>query len=148
MALKKSVQDLCGRAKKYEANEKIALAVTALVALGESATHSNTEFKKLKALVETAEAEQENGAGEAGDATQDDQKQENSVDKNAGGDENSTEYETPKVERPKEDKKPKKKLSMAGIKMIGSKFYSKKDNYKTGFNTANECAEKHNKEDR
>lgn len=45
----------------------------------------------------------------------------------------------------KVEEKPKKKLSMANIKMIGSKFYSKKDRYRTGFATATECAEKFNK---
>lgn len=45
-----------------------------------------------------------------------------------------------------QDKKPAKKnaLKYAGVKMIGGKWYCKKDNYKQGFATADECAEHYN----
>lgn len=39
-----------------------------------------------------------------------------------------------------------KKLDYRGIKMIGSLFYSSKDNYSTGFATADECAKHYNGE--
>jgi len=38
------------------------------------------------------------------------------------------------------------KLNFAGIKQIGSFWYSKKDNYRKHFNSANECAKHFNGE--
>ena len=52
-----------------------------------------------------------------------------------------------KEEKPEETEKTKeaKKLNMFGIRQIGNLWYSKKNKYRTGFNTAKECAEHFNK---
>ena len=46
---------------------------------------------------------------------------------------------------PKAKAKPKaKQLCYAGIKQVGSKWYSEKDKYLKGFDTADECAKNFN----
>jgi hypothetical protein len=171
MANKKSaVEKLIEKAEGYKANEKIALALTALIALGENATHSNVEYKKLKALVETAEAHEatEDGAGdesntedegaensaldEKGDAIEDQENTKN-VEDGAGAVKSETpkevdqdETEDLKNEDVEEDQTPevKKAYNYDGVKMIGNKWYCAKDKYKKGFATANQCADHYN----
>lgn len=104
-------------------NDELKTAIDALDAL-EDATHSNGEYKTLKEIVEKIESETQ-GAGDIGDADADAKAQ----------------LEAQKQEAPKK----KNAMRYAGVKMIGGKWYCKKDNYKTGFATADECADHHNK---
>ena len=136
MAKSKAVQALLATAVALAGtieNEALNKAIGELEAL-EDATHSNTEYKNLKDLVDELEndAGGDNPKGDENtpnDETQkENQEQKTQVD-DAGGDE------------PKE--KPKR-LNYAGIRMIGNKWYSIKDKYKKSFATADECAKHFN----
>ena len=109
-------------------NEILKTSIAQLEAL-EDATHSTTEYKNLKAIVDeiennTGDDKSNQGENQDGFDTKDDE--DNTGDENNTGDEIV-------IEKPK-------KLSYAGIKMIGNKWYSIKDNYKKSFATADECA--------
>jgi hypothetical protein len=136
MAKSKAVQTLLATAIALAGtieNEDLNKAIGKLEAL-EDATHSNTEYKNLKDLVD----ELENDAG--GD--------------NPKGEESTQTDETPKDNKEKktqvddaggnEPKEKPKRLNYAGIRMIGNKWYSIKDKYKKSFATADECAKHFN----
>lgn len=115
-------------------NEILKTSIAQLEAL-EDATHSTTEYKNLKAIVDeiennTGDDKSNQGENQDGLDTKDDEQKKDDEDNT--GDENNTGDEIV-IEKPK-------KLSYAGIKMIGNKWYSIKDNYKKSFATADECA--------
>ena len=136
MAKSKAVQTLLETAVALAGtieNEALNKAIGELEAL-EDATHSNTEYKNLKDIMD----ELENNAG--GD--------------NPKGDENTPKDETPKSDEQEktqvdnaggdEPKQKPKRLNYTGIRMIGNKWYSIKDKYKKSFATADECAKHFN----
>jgi len=85
----------------------------------EDANGNTQEHKDLKDLLEAIEAQaDESGANGANGA-------------NGGADEDAK-------------KEKSKKYNYDGVRMVGSKWYCKKDNYKKGFGTADECAEHFN----
>lgn len=109
-------------------NEILKTSIAELEAL-EDATHSTTEYKNLKAIVDEIEnnaGDDKSNQGENQDGLDSKDGEDNTGDENNTGDEII-------VEKPK-------KLNYAGIKMIGNKWYSIKDSYKKSFATADECA--------
>lgn len=110
-------------------DERLIDGIAKLEAL-EDATHSTTEYKNLKLIVD----ELENNAGDDKSNKNDDLPQkndgENTGDENNAGDD--------KIDAIVEEKP--KKINYTGIKMIGNKWYSIKDKYKQSFATADECA--------
>jgi len=116
-------------------DERLIDVIAKLEAL-EDATHSTTEYKNLKLIVD----ELENNAGDDKSNNNDDKKQiddlpqkndgENTGDENNAGDDK---FDAIVEEKPK-------KINYTGIKMIGNKWYSIKDKYKQSFATADECA--------
>lgn len=124
-------------AEKLEAQEieakKLGDAIDALDAL-EDATHSTTEYKNLKVIVDEYENNTEKDEVNQKDVNNTEKNDDNSdVEKKQDDVKNNT-------EKDENVEKPTKKLSYAGIKMIGNKWYSIKDNYKKSFATADECA--------
>ena len=114
MAKSRAVKDLLVTAIALAStidNVELKAGVEALEAV-EDANGNTQEYKDLKELVGTLEADAENGAEAVEDA-------------NGAKDE-------------------PKKLDYAGVRMIGSKWHCAKDNYKKGFDTADECAEHFN----
>lgn len=113
-------------------NEVLKTSIAELEAL-EDATHSTTEYKNLKAIVDEIEnntGDDKSNQGENQDGLDSKDGEDNTGDENNTGDEII-------VEKPK-------KLNYAGIKMIGNKWYSIKDSYKKSFATADECASQFN----
>lgn len=109
-------------------NEILKTSIAELEAL-EDATHSTTEYKNLKAIVDEIEnntGDDKSNQGENQDGLNSKDDEDNAGDENNTGDEII-------VEKPK-------KLNYTGIKMIGNKWYSIKDSYKKSFATADECA--------
>lgn len=109
-------------------NEILKTSIAELEAL-EDATHSTTEYKNLKAIVDEIEnntGDDKSNQGENQDGLDSKDGEDNTGDENNTGDEII-------VEKPK-------KLNYTGIKMIGNKWYSIKDSYKKSFATADECA--------
>ncbi len=128
-------------------DERLIDGIAKLEAL-EDATHSTTEYKNLKLIVD----ELENNAGDdkSNNNDEDGEKQnddlppkddgENTGDENNVNGENNAgddNFDAIVQEKPK-------KLNFTGIKMIGNKWYSIKDNYKKSFETAQECAKHFN----
>lgn len=116
-------------------DERLIDGIAKLEAL-EDATHSTTEYKNLKNIVDELEQNTGDNKSNIGE-----DKKENNDDLNSNKDENNTgEQNTGDdkiVEKPK-------KLNYTGIKMIGNKWYSIKDKYKKSFATADECAKHFN----
>ena len=138
MAKTKAVLALLATAQAiFEVNqdERLKASIAELEAL-EDATHSTTEYKNLKDIVDELEKNTGDDKSNIGE-----DKKENNDDLNSNKDENNTgEQNTGDdkiVEKPK-------KLNYTGIKMIGNKWYSSKDRYKKSFATADECAKHFN----
>ena len=138
MAKTKAVLALLATAQAiFEVNqdERLKASIAELEAL-EDATHSTTEYKNLKDIVDELEQNTGDDKSNIGKG-----KNENNDDLNSNKDENNTgEQNTGDdkiVEKPK-------KLNYTGIKMIGNKWYSVKDKYKKSFATADECAKHFN----
>ena len=109
-------------------DERLIDGIAKLEAL-EDATHSTTEYKNLKLIVDELEnnaGDDKSNQGENQDGLDSKDGEDNTGDENNTGDEII-------VEKPK-------KLNYTGIKMIGNKWYSIKDSYKKSFATADECA--------
>jgi|LGOV01.1.fsa_nt_gb hypothetical protein len=119
-------------AEKHGENSELKTGIEALQALGENATHSNSEYTSLKAITDAIEVA--DGKPNAGDDAKEPTRTPNPKQKK------DTKKDTKKVEDAGEDVRYK----MDGIRMIGSKYYSKKDGYKESFGTAVECAKKFN----
>lgn len=138
MAKTKAVLALLATAQAiFEVNqdERLKASIAELEAL-EDATHSTTEYKNLKDIVDELEQNTGDDKSNIGE-----DKKENNNDLNSSKNENNTgEQNTGDdkiVEKPK-------KLNYTGIKMIGNKWYSVKDKYKKSFATADECAKHFN----
>lgn len=138
MAKTKAVLALLATAQAiFEVNqdERLKTSIAELEAL-EDATHSTTEYKNLKDIVD----ELEQNTGDDKSSIGEDKKENNddlnsNKDKNNTGEQNTGDDKI--VEKPK-------KLNYTGIKMIGNKWYSVKDKYKKSFATADECAKHFN----
>lgn len=137
----KAVQDLLNKANELDQkvdNPELKECIEALEYLGDDAKGTSQEYKDLKEIVEKIEAELD------GD---EEQEQKPYTAGDTQGDEGDTQGgDGDEEEKTEEKPKPKRKLKYVGIKQIGSMWYSIKDNYKTGFATADECAEHFNKD--
>lgn len=156
MAKSKAVENKLIEAKELATkvnNEELNKAIEALEAL-EDATHTNKEYKTLKDLVDTLESTVDDAGAETNTET------ETETETKGGGDDTGdagvgadtgagaeveTSNDDAEVDNTEVKEEPKKRLDYTGIKMIGAKWYCKKDGYKKGFGTANECAEHFNK---
>ncbi|MDY0193577.1 MAG: hypothetical protein RBR93_08620 [Aliarcobacter butzleri] len=113
-------------------NENLKKAIDELDVL-EDATHSTTEYKNLKAIVDELESN-------TGDDKLNKGENQDNLDSNKDNEKEDDESNTGDdiiEEKPK-------KLNYVGIKMIGNKWYSMKDSYKKSFATADECAKHFN----
>lgn len=113
-------------------NAELSASVAKLEAI-EDANGNTQEYKDLKVFVEQLQAEKakiEDDAKKEKDAQKviDDKKAQDELDAQ------KTSKKVEKTEKP----------NYAGVRMVGSKWYCKKDNYKQGFSTADECAEHFN----
>ena len=113
-------------------NENLKKAINELDVL-EDATHSTTEYKNLKAIVD--ELESNTGDDKLNQGENEDNLDSKKDDEKENGESNTGDDII--------EEKPKK-LNYTGIKMIGNKWYSNKDNYKKSFATADECAKHFN----
>jgi hypothetical protein len=113
-------------------NENLKKAIDELDVL-EDATHSTTEYKNLKAIVD--ELESNTGDDKLNQGENQDNLDSKKDDEKEDGESNTGDDII--------EEKPKK-LNYTGIKMIGNKWYSNKDNYKKSFATADECAKHFN----
>jgi len=124
-------------------NEKLEKAIADLEAIQDTANGNSIEYKKLKALVETIEAEEANEDLEEAQEAQKAQEEELEKEK--------AQQEAQEKAQKEEDaivdevlKEKTKKYSYAGIRMIGASWGHKKDKYQRKYATAKECAEAHN----
>ena len=106
-------------------NEKLEKAIADLEAIQDTANGNSIEYKKLKALVETIEAEEANEDLEEAQEAQKAQEEE---------------LEKEKAQQEAQEKK----YSYTGIRMIGGSWGHKIDKYQKKYATAKECAEAHN----
>lgn len=135
MAKSKAVETLLATAIALAGtveNLELKTAIDELEAL-EDATHSNSEYKALKDLVEQIE---DGGAGD------EDAEAKAKAEKEAQ--EKLDAEKKAKADAEAQKKPIKSAIKYAGVKQIGAKWYCKKDNYKKGFATADECAEHFN----
>lgn len=123
-------------------DERLIDGIAKLEAL-EDATHSTTEYKNLKLIVDELENnagdDKSNNNDEDGEKQNDDLPPKDDGENNVNGENNAGDdnFDAIVQEKPK-------KLNFTGIKMIGNKWYSIKDNYKKSFETAQECAKHFN----
>ena len=102
-------------------NAVLSEKIDAFKALGDGVTETDVEAVALKETVDTIKAEEKTKADEA-------------------------KAEAKRLaDEAKANQASAEPKHFMGIKMIGNLFYSKEDNYKTGFATAKECALEHNK---
>jgi hypothetical protein len=128
-------------------DERLIDGIAKLEAL-EDATHSTTEYKNLKLIVDELENNagddksnnnDEDGEKQIDDLPQKDDNENTGDENNVNGENNAGDDDFDAIV----EEKPKK-LNFTGIKMIGNKWYSIKDNYKKSFETAQECAKHFN----
>ena len=142
MAQKTAVEKLLEKAKLIEPkNEVLTSAIDALVA-NVNAKGTSVEFKNLQKVIEDIKAG--NDTGETGGGNNDSL---SGSDNEAKAKAEAEAEAKAKAEAEAEAKvagEPKKKINQDGTRMIGAMYYNKKDDYKKGFPTANECSLHHN----
>jgi len=114
-------------------NEKLEKAIADLEAIQDTANGNSIEYKKLKALVETIEAEEANEDLEKAQELQKAQEVEQEKEK-----------AQKEAQKKAQQEAQEKKYSYTGIRMIGGSWGHKIDKYQKKYATAKECAEAHN----
>lgn len=121
-------------------NAELKDCIEALEFLGEDAKGNTQEYKDLKEVVEKIEAE----LADKTDGNDDVDNTDTNNDDTGADDEDTQDDEADDAKVDTQKAVKKKRLNYAGVKQIGGMWYCKKDNYKKGFSTANECAEHFN----